>query len=507
MTSATLGLILAGLTVSVSCKNAVKQNSDLESVGVKGHGAKVSLYVANSANVKKFGCSNDADAADPAANCEQDSRVVQISEYREKAATLGLSEVETNTLLAAMKSKAIKDDDDIKSGSTIVSGTKVRKVLKALFPDIAPVPGDVIVDDPKNPLLQDLESIAVEPEQNYAEDMVGTISPALAKLAKTPLKYGAARSRKPRKFAGATVLAAMRRMRSYYYTQPFEAVHGGGEMVSDPNSKAITLKKFSTLEVDADRVDFKTPFEKFSLAWNPEGTGNHGGNLRSMPTFWSDLQAHFYVISPHRRHGCWTMMLYAMRFGTITYADGTAFDATKNRSEISAVCSGLKILSDASVAANKSLAAALAALPIQLSAYNLLWVDVKERRFVNVPDDVRLALDMTSIKPAADIKKLVAVKFADNLRAAKDASGNPKYVNVWDYIMLAQLYAFDFEQQNAVLNAYFGDAKRWAGKGEFNPLDKADCTKWRAPRPGDPARGMHCRADKKMATDILSAGR
>lgn len=52
-------------------------------------------------------------------------------------------------------------------------------------------------------------------------------------------------------------------------------------------------------------------------------------------------------------------------------------------------------------------------------------------------------------------------------------------VNMYEYIMRSQLYAFDFAQQQAVLNAYYGDMKP-AAEGPFDP--KTECTKYRERR-------------------------
>ncbi len=54
------------------------------------------------------------------------------------------------------------------------------------------------------------------------------------------------------------------------------------------------------------------------------------------------------------------------------------------------------------------------------------------------------------------------------------------------HIMQNRLFAFDWEQQQDVLNAYYADDKRAAGMGEFDPCNRADCKQWRARDPATP---------------------
>ena len=74
-------------------------------------------------------------------------------------------------------------------------------------------------------------------------------------------------------------------------------------------------------------------------------------------------------------------------------------------------------------------------------------------------------------------------------------------VNMYDYIMKSAVYAFDYTQQQAVLNAYYGDMKP-ASAGPFDP--KAECATYREPRPEvDPDNPCDPDAPKKFALNSI----
>ena len=70
-------------------------------------------------------------------------------------------------------------------------------------------------------------------------------------------------------------------------------------------------------------------------------------------------------------------------------------------------------------------------------------------------------------------------------------------VNMYDYIMRSGVYAWDFEQQQAVLNTFYGSLKP-AGEKPFDPSDPQDCKTYREPRVSSESTigqsGTHCLA-------------
>ena len=75
--------------------------------------------------------------------------------------------------------------------------------------------------------------------------------------------------------------------------------------------------------------------------------------------------------------------------------------------------------------------------------------------------------------------------------------------------MLGSLFSFDFEQQQAVLNAFYADDKKASGDATpFNPCEVKDCGTWRAKRraDSDPQDGTHCRSDKTLSAAVKSGG-
>ena len=84
-----------------------------------------------------------------------------------------------------------------------------------------------------------------------------------------------------------------------------------------------------------------------------------------------------------------------------------------------------------------------------------------------------------------------------------DPSGNK--VNVFNYIMLSQTYAFNWEQQQAVLNAFYGDMKK--DGTPFDAQNKEDCNSFRPRRYLELGGGTHCRIDKVFKEPLASLGR
>jgi len=83
-------------------------------------------------------------------------------------------------------------------------------------------------------------------------------------------------------------------------------------------------------------------------------------------------------------------------------------------------------------------------------------------------------------------------------------------VNMFEYIMRAQTFAFPFSQEQAVLNAYFGDLKSVREKSteKFNPTTKNECTKYRERRGmrDNPATN-HCDPEQIRLRPYYSIGR
>ena len=79
-------------------------------------------------------------------------------------------------------------------------------------------------------------------------------------------------------------------------------------------------------------------------------------------------------------------------------------------------------------------------------------------------------------------------------------------VNMFDYIMRAPVYAFDFAQQQAVLNAYYGYMKPKA-EGAFDPANKADCEKYREASGEEFGGGNYCLPENPRLQLYSSNGR
>ncbi len=79
-------------------------------------------------------------------------------------------------------------------------------------------------------------------------------------------------------------------------------------------------------------------------------------------------------------------------------------------------------------------------------------------------------------------------------------------VNMSDFIMSAQPYAFDPADEASVINAYYGEMKP-AVQGAFNPADTADCHTWRLPRKEEDPKANYCHWRTPKIAPVHSIGR
>jgi peptidoglycan hydrolase-like protein with peptidoglycan-binding domain len=68
---------------------------------------------------------------------------------------------------------------------------------------------------------------------------------------------------------------------------------------------------------------------------------------------------------------------------------------------------------------------------------------------------------------------------------------------VFQFVMFGQTHAFNHEQEQAVINAYYGVR---------NPSDKAECNLKRPRRSEDPNDGTHCLVNKAMSQKLVGKG-
>jgi hypothetical protein len=363
------------------------------------------------------------------------------------------------------------------------------EVLAAGGPPIESAVYDPIVAsdpavDPER-LLTDKAPITLAPELDTTLDQAPAIPDRFQPMTFKGIKG------KQAPFAGATVLAALRRLRRYYNQSPFEARSGTGVKVKVKDSfyEYVTNPAHGSLSA----LD---SFTSFGPVWNTDAAGTAGSNLGVMPPWWSDLQVHFYLTAPHTRHGCWTYAMITLGDrGTneAAYASARCKDPFKKgetvpwkdlRKAYWDICTGAKELRPDFADTCGGLGTAIQAIPLQNSAYNLMWVDASDPahpKFVDLPENIRTEMWKVPPTPGA-VKNLEGIKWANEQRKLG-------HVNVWDYIMLSSTFAFDFKQQQAVLNAWFGDNRvntigAPAPTKPF-PADDAECNTYRTTRAGD----------------------
>jgi len=68
---------------------------------------------------------------------------------------------------------------------------------------------------------------------------------------------------------------------------------------------------------------------------------------------------------------------------------------------------------------------------------------------------------------------------------------------VFQYVMLGQTHAFNHEQEQAIINAFYGVT---------NPADRNECLRKRPRRTEDPSDGTHCLVNKTMNQRLVGKG-
>ncbi len=68
---------------------------------------------------------------------------------------------------------------------------------------------------------------------------------------------------------------------------------------------------------------------------------------------------------------------------------------------------------------------------------------------------------------------------------------------IFQYVMFSQTHGFDHEQEQAIINAFYGVT---------NPSDKRECAAKRPRRTEDPSDGTHCLVDKAMSIRLVGKG-
>lgn len=68
---------------------------------------------------------------------------------------------------------------------------------------------------------------------------------------------------------------------------------------------------------------------------------------------------------------------------------------------------------------------------------------------------------------------------------------------VFQYVMFGQTHAFDHEQEQAIINAFYGVQ---------NPADRRECAQKRPRRTEDPTDGTHCLVNKNMSVKLVGKG-
>jgi|GEM_PF-6227827 len=189
-----------------------------------------------------------------------------------------------------------------------------------------------------------------------------------------------------------------------------------------------------------------------------EIAGRESGCLSNAALHWSDLQMHYYCALPGVIRACYRSMAPSML--TIPSADGTFPPIAENR--------------------RVALRRCLDAVP----------------------------------GPLVDALVKQGELFQDELKAFYASQWVPvgqDKVNVFDAIMFAQTYAFDLEQEQAVINAFYADflPDVMAGKSVDLSQDADACEKARPRRASekDLAPGGHCRANKVLTQPLVSVGR
>lgn len=187
---------------------------------------------------------------------------------------------------------------------------------------------------------------------------------------------------------------------------------------------------------------------------------------------YSDIMAHYYCQIPSIWRGCHRMLLYAFAYEH----EAIAAKAPETRDWAIETCTKVD-----EGDFDRSF----------VKVFNLQESDLAGHRFI-----------LNSYTEAKAARKYFKAMY--DAQVVKNDRGED--VNVFDYIMKSQTYAFDWRDQNEVINAFYG-AMADPAKGEiWDPTDEKSCKLWRLSRREDSrdAGQNYCDVSVPKSAPILS---
>jgi hypothetical protein len=289
--------------------------------------------------------------------------------------------------------------------------------------------------------------------------------------------------REPPRIAAATVLKYMRKLRRTNYEVPlssdlsseararrkrFLELLRGDNPPKDPGKSNLNeAKDAEEARAIADRNWYKNVRKKANggsasplhrLDWI-EDLGDEKGNatLNSAPPHWNDLQAHFYAVTGHRRHGCYTSVLRAIQY-------------MKNEADLPELIKGegkMKwgTIRDTAV----RFCTAVSKDKTGLDASRFDWAADEKNVLLAAkavldappPDFTDYELDV-ALSTRVVFRKMWTSLIVGNETEESELKGvlNPltrRPYNIFDYVMLAPVWSQNFDQQQAIINAFYHD--------------------------------------------------
>ncbi len=303
---------------------------------------------------------------------------------------------------------------------------------------------------------------------------------------RNPVKYVAylkSVGREPKRFAAATVLKYMRVLRKNAYVFPdssdlspkgLERRKRFYEFLSmkvvPPNPGETDPKKAKDAEQKQAIEDYNWYMkirEKASGAndavlhdqdWIPDvGDDLYNGNLGAAPPHWSDLQAHYYAVTGHRRHGCFTSVHRAIagireesKLPELIQGEGPAKFSTMRDTVVRWCLSQNKTATGKGRILYDWAEDEAKILPI---AKNL--IDNPPPDFSSY--DLELALGTRAAFRRMWLSQVVGAKPGEESLKGKLNPKTKRPWNIFDYVMIAPVWAKNFDQQQSVLNAFYND--------------------------------------------------
>jgi hypothetical protein len=267
----------------------------------------------------------------------------------------------------------------------------------------------------------------------------------------------------PQRLATKSVLEVMRRNRlSFNESVPGDPNHQPeGASGLRPDKQYLYSKGYMNIRQSAD-----------VYAESPQDPNVKSRCIAYGTPHYSDIQNHYYCQIPALWRGCHRMLLFAFQTSPSSI--------------------------NAKAAESRSWAINTCLIP---TTDDQKFADEFAKMFTLSPSQLPGAFSFNAFEESRDLREYFQAMYNNQFVVASDGTR----VNIFDYIMRSQTYAYDWNDQNEVINQFYGDMVPASDK--WDPADIQMCHTWRPARSEDDSTANYCLVTTPKVSPLMGIGR